>query len=260
MRDLVNPAALADLQSLADRFASARPFPHVAIDNFLLPAVAGRLHDEVRATGAHVDANNQITQKLKFACTDWDRFGDLTYRLIAYFNSAAFVGPLEAITGIGGLLVDPWLEGGGIHLTSRGGYLKMHTDFNWNAKLRADRRVNILLYLNKGWQPDWRGELVIAREDEAAHASIEPLFNRLVVFNTNDTTLHGHPHPLQFPADYPRASIAMYYYSTGLEVSEKRRMRATTTRYIPLNKGDIDLTKGSIRARIGYLLRRFTRL
>lgn len=259
MSNLVNPAAFLNLDDLTRRFAEAEPFPHLIIDNFLRSEAITSIHDEVRATGANVDASNDITQKKKIACTDWEQFGELTYRLIAYFNSASFIRPLEAITGLHGLLVDPWLEGGGIHLTSRGGYLKMHTDFNWNAKLRVDRRINILLYLNKDWQPHWRGELVIAREGEDSQVAIEPIFNRLVIFNTNDTTLHGHPHPLEFPPDYPRASIAMYYYTAELDIAERRRGRATTTRYVPMRKGDIDLSQGSLRSRLGYLLRRFTR-
>lgn len=256
----VNPAVFADLEQLTESFGKGEPFPHLVIDDFLEPQAADRIHDEVRATGANVDASNDITQKQKIACTDWDRFGELTGRLIAYFNSAKFIGPLETITGIDGLIGDPWLEGGGIHLTSRGGFLKMHTDFNWNEKLRADRRINILYYLNRDWQPEWHGELLIQRLGAEKQATIEPRFNRLVIFNTNDTTLHGHPHPLQFPEDYARASIAMYYYSSGLPVEERLRNRSTTTRYLPLGKGDIDLRHGSLQARLGYLMRRFTRL
>lgn len=260
MPSFVNPAAFTHLDDLAARFAGASPFPHLVIDDFLVVGAAKAIHDEARATGANVDASNDLTQKQKVACTDWDQFGEQTARLIAYFNSASFVDPLERITGIDGLLVDPWLEGGGIHLTSRGGFLKMHTDFNWNAKLRADRRINILYYLNRDWQPEWHGELLLQRVGNAERASIAPEFNRLVIFNTNDTTLHGHPHALEFPPDYPRASIAMYYYSVGLSVPERMRKRSTTTRYMPMGKGDIDLSRGSLRSRLGYLLRRFTRL
>ena len=243
---------------MAEAFRSARPFPHLVIDDFLELAAAEQIHDEVRASGVNVDASNDITQKLKVACTDWDQFGDFTGKLIAYFNSAKFIEPLEKITGIDGLLPDPWLEGGGIHLTARGGFLKMHTDFNWNEKLRADRRINVLFYLNKNWGPEQRGQLRISRFGQDDFAELDPVFNRLVIFNTNDTTLHGHPHPLAFPQDYPRASIALYYYSAGLPVEERSRKRSTTTRYLPLGKGDINLSQGSLRSRIGYLLRRFT--
>lgn len=256
----IRSSVLDRLDGLARDFAKASPFPSVVIDDFLDPELANRIHDEARATAANVDASNELTQKQKVACTDWDSFGAETARLIAWFNSAKFIAPLEKISAIDGLFGDPWLEGGGIHQTSRGGFLKMHTDFNWNAKLRADRRINILYYLNKDWRPDFGGELVLARLGGTATARIAPKFNRLVIFNTNDQTLHGHPDPLTFPEDYPRTSIAMYYYSAGLEVKERLRKRATTTRYLPIGPGDIDLGKGSLRARLGYLLRRFTRL
>jgi len=259
VRGLISPSAIDQIGRLKSVFAQASPFPHVVIDDFLLLDAADAIHDEARATAANVDASNAITQKLKIACTDWDAFGPATARLIAYFNSSKFIEPLEMISGIDGLFGDPWLEGGGLHQTSRGGFLKMHTDFNWNAKLRADRRINILYYLNRDWSTEYGGELVLSRLGHGEAARIAPKFNRLVIFNTNDTTLHGHPEPLEFPADYPRASIAMYYYSAGLEVKERLRHRATTTRYIPLGRGDIDLRSGSLRARLGYLLRRFTR-
>lgn len=260
MQGLINPSALSQIDHLQAKFASAAPFPHVVIDDFLDRTMADKIHDEARATAANVDASNELTQKQKVACTDWHAFGPETARLIAWFNSAKFIAPLERISDIDGLFGDPWLEGGGIHQTSRGGFLKMHTDFNWNAKLRADRRINILYYLNRDWRAEYGGELVLSRLGANETARIAPKFNRLVIFNTNDTTLHGHPEPLTFPEDYPRASIAMYYYSAGIEVKERLRKRATTTRYLPLAPGDIDLGSGSLRARIGYLVRRFTRL
>lgn len=260
MHKLISPSALDGTDGLQSDFATAAPFPHVVIDDFLDPVLAEVIHDEARATAANVDASNGLTQKKKVACTDWDSFGPETARLVAWLNSAKFIAPLEMISGIDGLFGDPWLQGGGIHQTSHGGFLKMHTDFNWNAKLRADRRINILYYLNRDWLPEYGGELFLSQIGGSETVKIAPKFNRLVIFNTNDTTLHGHPEPLMFPINYPRASIAMYYYSAGLEVKERLRKRATTTRYLPIASGDIDLSKGSLRARLGYLLRRFMRL
>jgi Rps23 Pro-64 3,4-dihydroxylase Tpa1-like proline 4-hydroxylase len=254
------PSPFADLDALQQAYAGAEPFPHVLIDDFLPIELAERIHEEARAVAGNVNASNDITQRQKVACTDWDAFQESTFDLIAWFNSAKFIGPLEKIVGIDGLFGDPSLEGGGIHQTSRGGFLKMHTDFNWNSKLRADRRINILYYLNKDWRPEYRGELILSKLGEKKQKIIEPLFNRLVIFNTNDETLHGHPFPLQFPDDYPRTSIAMYYYSAGLPVKERSRKKATTTRYLPLHAGDIDMRAGSLRARVGYLMRRFTRM
>lgn len=257
---IIRPDAFEPLGKLRDAYQSADPYPYAVIDDFLESEFAQRIHDEARATAANQDASNGITQSLKVACTNWDAFGKDTHRLISYFNSAAFIGNIGRIVGIDDLLGDPELEGGGIHLTRRGGFLKMHTDFNWHARLEADRRINILLYLNKNWKKEYRGELMLADIPQKNIASIEPVFNRMVIFNTNDTTLHGHPDALMFPDDYPRASIAMYYYSKGRPDNERLRGRATTTRYLPRDRHDIDLSHGSIKARLGYLARRFLRM
>lgn len=257
---IVRRDVFAEPDRLRAEYEAARPFPHLVIDDFLDPDVADAVHDEARQTAANTDASNGITQSLKVACTDWNAFGVQTHRLISYLNSDRFIGELGEIVGIPDLFGDPELEGGGIHLTRRTGFLKMHTDFNWHAGLQADRRINILLYLNKDWQPAFGGELALADLAQREVASIAPIFNRLVVFNTNDLTLHGHPDPLMFPDDYPRASIAMYYYSHGKPDAERIRGRATTTRYLPRDRHDISLQHGSWKARLGYLARRFLRI
>lgn len=258
--ELVREGALDQTDRLRAVYEAARPFPYLVIDDFLTSHIADKVHDEARISAANKDASNGITQSLKVACTDWDAFGQETHRLISYFNSDAFISKIGEISGIPELFGDPELEGGGIHVTRRGGFLKMHTDFNWHDRLKADRRINILLYLNKDWQREYGGELVLADLDFKEKASIQPRFNRLVIFNTNDLTLHGHPDPLLFPNDYPRASIAMYYYSHGKPGAERIRGRATTTRYLPRDSQDIRLTDGSLKARLGYMARRFFRI
>lgn len=78
---------------------------------------------------------------------------------MAELNGPEFRAWLSDVTGIPGLLADPELEGGGIHQIPTGGYLKIHTDFNWNKRLEMHRRVNVLLYLNEDWDEDWGGHI-----------------------------------------------------------------------------------------------------
>ena len=59
------------------------------------------------------------------------------------FSSAACLKFLEGLTGITGLIPDPYFEGGGLHQIEPGGYLKVHADFNWHKTLRLDRRINL---------------------------------------------------------------------------------------------------------------------
>jgi hypothetical protein len=65
---------------------------------------------------------------------------------------------LSEITGISPLYPDPFLYGGGLNEILPGGYLNVHTDFNFHPRLRKLRALNLLLYLNAEWEP---GQLVV---------------------------------------------------------------------------------------------------
>jgi hypothetical protein len=96
--------------------------------------------------------------------------------------------------------------GGGYHSIPTGGYLAVHTDFNRHPTSRLYRRINCLVFLNRGWRPEWGGVL------ELDAVAVEPLFNRTAIFATSDVSWHGHPQPWAGPA--PRRSGAVYYYSS----------------------------------------------
>ena len=153
-------------------------------------------------------------QRGKSATRDVGKMGAETRAIIAEMNSPGFVSWLEDLTGIAGLQPDHSLAGGGIHQIRRGGFLKVHTDFNWHAGLQLHRRVNVLLYLNEDWQAEWGGALELWKPDmSACGALILPLLNRLVIFSTTDESYHGHPDPLACPEGVSRNSIALYYYA-----------------------------------------------
>ena len=132
------------------------------------------------------------------------------------------LGFLEALTGIDGLIPDPYFGGGALHQIPAGGFLKVHADFNWHPKLRLDRRLNMLVYLNPGWEDGWGGALELwSRDRRGPVRTIMPHFNRTVVFSTTDSSFHGHPHPLTCPAGVSRKSVSLYYYSNGRPDAEK---------------------------------------
>ncbi len=137
-------------------------------------------------------------------------------RLYWELNSADFLECLEILTGIQGLIPDPHLFGGGLHETRTGGYLNVHADFNKHPWFRLDRRLNLLVYLNPGWQPEWGGDLELWERDlSACVKTVSPLAGRAVLFSTTRDSFHGHPHPLACPEGVSRKSLALYYYSHG---------------------------------------------
>jgi Rps23 Pro-64 3,4-dihydroxylase Tpa1-like proline 4-hydroxylase len=149
-------------------------------------------------------------------------------------NSPSMLDFLEKLTGIDGLIPDPYFGGGGLHQIVRGGFLKIHTDFNWHPKLKLDRRLNLLVYLNKDWREDYGGHLELwDRALKRAEKSILPVFNRTVVFSTTDFSYHGHPRPLRCPDSTTRKSISLYYYSNGRPEEEKSAPHDTLFRETP---------------------------
>jgi len=197
----------------SEEHASAAPFPHIVIDRAFANDRVHRIAAEARAL--EPDAQRPFYgQARKRGTTDRGRMGVETLALIDDLNGPRFIAWLEELTGIEGLIADPQLFGAGVHRIDRGGFLKIHTDFNWHAGLGLHRRLNLLLYLNQGWREEWGGHLELWHPDMSrCGARVAPLLNRMVIFSTTDTSYHGHPEPLACPEGVTRNSLALYYYS-----------------------------------------------
>ena len=107
--------------------------------------------------------------------------------MIDFCNSIIFVRFLESITGIPGIIQDPYLLGGGMHSTLNNGFLKLHTDFNGHTKLKLYRRLNLLIFLNQDWQDNWEGHLLLVKKNDKEleiRKKIAPEINTSVIFNT----------------------------------------------------------------------------
>ena len=205
-----------DPAPLQTAYQKASPFPHIRVDGVFPEAVLDAVLREF-PTPEGIDwirFDDPRQKKLGFKIGD--KLGDETTRFLHYLNSAEFIQFLEALTGIKGLIPDPYFEGGGLHQILPGGFLKIHADFNWHYKLKLHRRINVLIYLNKDWDEAWGGHLELwDRDMKACREKISPLFGSMVVFNTTDFAYHGHPNPLACPPDRSRKSIALYYYSSS---------------------------------------------
>ena len=212
----------------AKGYASAAPFPHVVIDNFLPTNVLERVLGEFPKAGSPGWERYKDPLQVKLGSRDEAALGPNTRMLLHEFNSAPFLDFLERLTGIDGLVSDPWLEGGGLHQIERGGMLKVHVDFNKHTLTRLDRRINVLLYLNQDWDESWGGALELWDTSMTrCEKRLFPHFNRLVVFNTTDDANHGHPDALACPEDRSRKSMALYYYSNGRPASEVKGSHTT---------------------------------
>jgi Rps23 Pro-64 3,4-dihydroxylase Tpa1-like proline 4-hydroxylase len=205
------------LEALADRlreqFRAASPFPHVVIEDFLPEETAERVRTEFDETREGWDLYHHYNEN-KLAVSSLEPLGPHTRRLFDALQSRRFVDLVERVTGIPDLISDPDLDGAGLHKIEPGGFLNVHTDFLAHGKNRTwSRQVNLLLYFNRGWRPEWKGDLEFwDPEVKRCERSIAPLFNRCVLFHTAEKSYHGHPHRLACPPGETRKSIALYYF------------------------------------------------
>jgi hypothetical protein len=197
-------------------YAEADPFPHIYFDNFfneeMLEKVLAEFPDLKAKPMLEYDEPGQV----KKATQGEYRFGEYTKAFAHFLNSQPFLEFLTHLTGIKTILPDPYFEGGGFHQILPGGYLKIHADFNKQRWSKLDRRLNVLIYLNKNWEEEWGGHFELWDKDmQACRKRLLPLFNRMAIFSTTTFSYHGHPDPLKCPPDRSRKSFALYYYTNG---------------------------------------------
>jgi hypothetical protein len=94
--------------------------------------------------------------------------------------------------------------------------------------MRLDRRINLLIYLNKDWKPEYGGNLELW-DTGMSHkvAEYAPEFNRCVIFNTTDFSFHGNPVRVSCPPGRSRRSLAFYYYTNGRPAGEVSESHGT---------------------------------
>lgn len=100
---------------------------------------------------------HDIPQEVKLQSKSEQDMPLFTRYFLYCLNSGSFLKFLEQLTGIRNLIGDPQFEGGGLHQIVSGGKLAIHADFNKHSCFTLDRRLNMLIYLNKGWKEEYGG-------------------------------------------------------------------------------------------------------
>lgn len=224
---------------LQDAYVNAEPFPHIVIDDFLPAPILDLCLTQFPALADPESRSFDRDQERFKTSYNPDYLPSAARSFFYSLNSRPFVQFLENLSGIKGLIPDPYFQGGGFHETRNGGHLGVHVDFNLHKPMRLERRLNILIYLNRDWMPEYGGGLELWDEKmENCVKAVNPVFGRCVVFSTNDTSYHGHPIPVNHPAGTPRRSIALYYYTAT--VDENTRFKTTQFKSRPGTKDATD--------------------
>jgi len=167
----------AQVEELARRYRENLPCPHILLENFLEPSLARAMAREFPRHASEAWTQYKHANENKTGMARRELFPPTIRAVVDELNSPECVAWVSRLTGIPNLIADPMLEGGGLHQAGRGGYLNVHRDFsmhhfhkNWH------RRVNLILYLNPDWQPEWGGSIELwERQMKRCAAKYPPL-------------------------------------------------------------------------------------
>ncbi len=207
------------IEALRNEYHSSRPFPHLVIDDLFPERELDPLLSEVAAMDSHDWLHVEHDQRESFLrMRSAAAIGAAGTRFVSIVHSAAFLYLLSEITGIWQLLPDPYLRGGGHALMRRDDFFNVHSDRNVAYETGLARRLALIVFLNRQWQSRYHGELELWNpEGTRCDVSIEPLFNRTVLFEVAYPNYHGVPTPLACPAERARQSFIVYYHTVGID-------------------------------------------
>ena len=202
------------VETYTQQYQNAAPFELLVIDNFLTDW--GLEQIDVERLSSNASSNEKSSDyffaKEKIENPNLSKISKALDDLKKELISKEFADFLSSVT-CKDLFVDEKFVGGGLHQGGKGSFLEMHADFSRHPEKREwIRELNLLLYLNKDWKPEYGGSLDLQNAHTGETKSIEPIENRFVVMLTKEHTIHGYK-PINFPPGSFRTSIAAYAYT-----------------------------------------------
>lgn len=200
------------LDDLHNGFRRAKPYKHIVFENFLSPDSAILLNQEFPPLNSMRKSYKGLNEK-KTEDSSFDLLHPSFGELRAELDSSEFRLIVERISGIQNCFSTDDAMGAGLHQGENGSFLDIHIDFNIHHEKEIYRRLNLLIFLNKDWDTKWGGETEMWDANMThCEQSYAPLFNRALLFETNEISYHGYS-AIHVPEGVTRKSFFCYYYT-----------------------------------------------
>lgn len=224
---ILNPDIFSNFN--VDNFSNAKPFPHLCIDNFLIPEFAEQLYNSFPSIESMSVKYDGLNEK-KSEDSSFTKLDEKFTLLKNYLMSKDFISRISDATGIKNLRVFDDRYGRGLHQGANGSFLDIHIDYNIHPLKKKQRRLNLLIFLNMRWESDWGGSLEFWNSDVTkCEIKIDPLFNRCVLFECNNISYHGYSH-ITCPENVTRKSFYLYFFS---DIQSKLSFHDTVFKPLP---------------------------
>lgn len=144
-------------EELKTLYYQNKPFPHLVIKDICDINKIEKLYSQIP------DLDNKSRDYMfagnKFEKSNYSTLGSLFKELQEDLRSKKMNSFLSYLTNKN-TFVDPNNHGGGLHQGKKNSFLDMHLDFNYHPiNKNWWREMNLLLYLNKDWKPEYKGQL-----------------------------------------------------------------------------------------------------
>ncbi len=203
-----------EAESLRQCYVTAKPYPHLVIDNLFEPELLDRLVKDFPSPENRDWLVWDTSNELKTTSRGINGLSTFTQLFCLWLNSNEVINTIESIVDMDNLVGDPLFHGAGLHEMRQGGWLGMHADYTKHFTLPLMRKINVLIYLNRDWDASWGGELALQdHKNQSDKVSYPCTFNRTIIFPTTDKTFHGVPTPLSCPVDHSRKLLSIYYWT-----------------------------------------------
>ena len=193
------------------------------IDNFLPQNIFNEAISQIKNIANWTDFKNEHSSSTRKECRNLTD-APLIESIANAFNSSKTINWMESITNEEGLIPDPHFLGGGLCKVLSQSKLDLHTDFNWNNRLKINRKVNLMLYMNNEWKDEWGGALEFWDNNKTECVQkIQPYPNRLILWVYDTELIHGFPDLLNTPANISRDNLILFYYTSNSDWDKNPR-------------------------------------
>jgi len=209
-----NKNILEIIEKIKNSNFSQYPFDNLVIDSFLPADFADKLYqDFTNLETLEFDnifkSNYGEKKEIKSKKIGFDTYNDF----IDLISDDELLSEVSKKFNTDRLFPDEAFDGGGYVISPTNSFLSYHADFNFSNKIQKYRTINLIIYFNKNYESEFGGKLhLLDPLSKTVETEIEPIFNRAVLFKTNENTPHGVSRNRE---DFERRSFNCYFYTNS---------------------------------------------
>ena len=190
------------------------PFPYVIIPEFINTEYYNQIESKIPSEPNEKWWKYENPLEVKYALDNLELMDSVISNIFYALSHDNTIDKFKKIFNIPDLEYDPHCHGAGLHMHPRYGRLNMHLDYEIHPLSNKQRRLNIILYLNDEWNPEWNGDTQLWNNTVSeCIVNSYPKRNTAIVFVTTEQSWHGVPEIILCPHDKYRKTLAFYYVS-----------------------------------------------